>query len=286
MIRMLLAVILLMPAALQAAELGSLNALDVAVTQVSAPAPKAARAGGRYADGMLQGLSLMALTGPKLLYTQMANTQEKFSQFRSVWTPVIIKAGLKPLPPEYSPGFGALKYELRDGRAIRSFLCDTAHMPLTEAEMEKALTAALDSAGLKVVGAFGVPVDPDTFTKPTVNIYYLTQFNENQDRERQLRYLGVKNDAVRFDLELLERAGVRIAAKYSPRAVFYIGPRVGLSLAVSNSEETTKKQVAYHRDLIAKRGETLIGVKTDRLERPVTSEGAEYSYLTKIYYFR
>ncbi|MBI5743505.1 MAG: hypothetical protein HY952_03040 [Elusimicrobia bacterium] len=279
--------LLLSPAAVFSADLGSMTASDVAATRVSIPAPGAAKAaGGRYADGVLQTNHLMALTGPKLLFTQRADTPAKFEEFKAMWLPVIKKAGLKALAPEYAPGFGALKYETTGGLAIRSFLCDTAHMPVSEAGMEKTLTDALNAEGLKVLGSFGLPVDPDTFIKPTVNIYYLTAFEEKQDRERQLRYLGVQNAAVRFDLDLLEGAGVKITAKYGGNAIFYLGPRVGVALAVSNTEEMTGKQVAYHKDLISKRGEKLIGVKTDKLAQPVTSEGNNYSYLTKIYYFK
>ncbi|MCM2266696.1 MAG: hypothetical protein NDI60_02855 [Elusimicrobiales bacterium] len=286
MLRLILVCCLLLPGAVSAADLGSLKVSDVAASRQDIPLPRAAKAGGRYADGTLQGHYLLALTGPRLLYTQLASTPALFEEFKAMWQPVIKKAGLKALPPEYSPGFGALKYETTGGLAIRSFLCDTAHMPVSEAEMEKTLTGALDGEGMKVLGSFGIPVDPDTFTKPTVNIYYLTAYKEKQDQERQIRYLGLKSKAVRFDLDLLEAAGLKIVATYGANAVFYIGPRVGVALAVSNSEEMTAKQVAYHKDLIAKRGETLLGVRTEKPAEPVTSEGVKYAYLTKIYYSR
>lgn len=284
--KLLLVSLFLAPQAVFAAELGSLSASDVAASRAQAPLPKAAKAAGKYTDGMLQVNHLLALTGPKLLYTQMADTQAKFDEFKGMWLPVIKKAGLKALPAEYSAGFGALKYETTGGQAIRSFLCDTAHMPVSEKEIENFLTGVLNSEGMKVVGSYGIPADPDIFLKPTVNIYYLTAFNDNQDRERQLRYLGIKNKAVKFDLEILEKAGIKIAALYGKNSIFYIGPRLGVALAVSNNEEMTLKQVAYHKDLIVKRGERLIEVKTDKFETPVTSEGKEYSYLTKIYYFK
>lgn len=284
--KFLLVSLFLVPQAAFAAELGSLSASDVAASRAQAPLPKAAKAAGKYADGMLQIGHLLALTGPKLLYTQMADTPAEFDEFRAMWQPVIKKAGLKALPPEYSAGFGALKYETTGGQAIRSFLCDTAHMPVSEKEMESFLTGVLNAEGMKVVGSYGIPADPNIFPKPTVNIYYLTSFKENQDRERQLRYLGVKNKAVKFDLDILEKADIKIAALYGKNSIFYIGPRLGVVLVVSNSEERTSRQVAYHKDLIAKRGEKLIEVKTDKLEMPVTSEGKEYSYLTKIYYFK
>lgn len=254
---------------------------------MAASAPLAPAAGAAsYADGTLSGLRLMALTGPRLLYTQMADTPEKFAEFTSAWMPVITRAGLKPLPPEYSPGFGALKYEATGGLAIRSFLCDTAHMPLPPAQMEKKLTAALKAAGLRVVGSFGVPTDENIFPKPTVNLYYLTELDENQDREKQLRYMAVRNSAVRFDFALLESAGIKFVARFSENAAFYIGPRAGITLVVAKDPAIIPEQEAYYRDLIRKRGETLIGVKTDRLEQPVTSGGEEYSYLTKIYYLK
>jgi len=286
MLRIILVSVFLIPQTLLAAELGSLTASDVAASRAEAPLPKAAKAAGKYADGMLQINHLLALTGPKLLYTQMADSPAKFEEFKAMWQPVVKKAGLKALPPEYSAGFGALKYETTGGLAIRSFLCDTAHMPVSEKEMESFLTGVLNAEGMKVVGSYGIPADPNIFPKPTVNIYYLTSFGENQDRERQLRYLGVKNKAVKLDLDLLEKAGIKIAALYGKNSIFYVGPRVGVVMAVSNSEERTSKQVSYHKDLIAKRGEKLIGVKTDKLEKAVVSEGEEYFFLTKIYYLK
>ena len=225
----LLLALLLLPAFAGAAELESLRASDVAASAPQAPAAGDAR----YADGTLSGLRLMALTGPKLLYTQMAGTPEQFAEFTAAWTPVITKAGLKPLPPEFSPGFGALKYEPTGGLAIRSFLCDTAHMPLPPAQMEKKLSAALRAAGLRVVGSFGVPTDDNIFPKPTVNLYYLTALGENQDREKQLRYMSVRHSAVRLDFALLEGAGIKFVARYGENAAFYIGPRVGVTLAVA-----------------------------------------------------
>ncbi|OGR80920.1 MAG: hypothetical protein A2X32_00695 [Elusimicrobia bacterium GWC2_64_44] len=278
----LLLALLLLPAFAGAAELESLRASDVAASAPQAPAAGDAR----YADGTLSGLRLMALTGPKLLYTQMAGTPEQFAEFTAAWTPVITKAGLKPLPPEFSPGFGALKYEPTGGLAIRSFLCDTAHMPLPPAQMEKKLSAALRAAGLRVVGSFGVPTDDNIFPKPTVNLYYLTALGENQDREKQLRYMSVRHSAVRLDFALLEGAGIKFVARYGENAAFYIGPRVGVTLAVAKDPAIIPGQEAYYRDLIKKRGETLIGVKTDRLDQPVTSGGEQYSYLTKIYYLK
>lgn len=286
MLRLLLVSAFLIPQTLLAAELGSLTVSDVAASRAEAPLPKATKAGGKYADGMLQINHLLALTGPKLLYTQMADTPAKFEEFKAMWQPVIKKAGLKALPPEYSAGFGALKYETTGGLAIRNFLCDTAHMPVSEKEMEGFLTGVLNAEGMKVVGSYGIPADPNIFPKPTVNIYYLTSFVENQDRERQLRYLGVKNKAVKFDLDLLEKSGIKIAALYGKNSIFYVGPRFGVFIVGSNTEEMTSKQVDYHKGLIARRGETLMGVKTEKLDKPVTSDGTAYSYLTKIYYFK
>jgi len=287
MLKFLAVSFLLFPAAAQAADLGSLKVYDIAASRQDIPAPKASKVNGaRYADGILPVNHLMALTGPKLLYTQLADTEAKFSEFKARWEPVIKKAGLKPLPAEYSPGFAALKYESADGSAIRSFLCDTAHLPLSEAAMEKTLVSALKTAGLKVIGSFGLPVDPDTFIKPTVNIYYLTAYNENPDREVRLRYLRAGDAAVRLDHAILEKAGVKIAASYNGSSAFYIGRRVGLALAVANSEQTVEKQIAYHKQMISARGEQFLGVKTDKLEQPVTSEGENYSYLTKIYYLK
>jgi hypothetical protein len=277
-----LGIMLALAAPLSAVELERITASDIAAAQPAAPRADKA---GKYADGMLDPFQLMALTGPKLLYTQVADTPAKFEQFKAVWQPIIRKAGLKALTPEYSPGFAALKYETTNGLAIRSFMCDTAHMPLPEAEMENTLNAALNGAGLNVLGSFGIPVDPDTFTKPTVNVYYATRFNENQDRERQLRYLGFRSDAVKLDMDLLSKAGIKVAAKYGP-SIFYIGPRVGVTLAVANDEGTVAKQKAYYTDLVRKRGETLLGIKTDQLPSPVSSEGTDYTYLTKVYYLR
>jgi len=263
MIKLLALLSLLVPAAASAGDWGSLKASDVAYTQVSIPAPKASAAGdGRYADGELRGWGLMALTGQKLLYTQMADTPEKFAEFKAVWVPVITKAGLKSLPTEYSPGFTALKYESHDGSAIRSFLCDTAHMPLSETGMEATLTAALKAEGLKLLGAYGLPVDPDIFTKPTVNLYYLTTYDKNPDLEVQLRYLKSGSGTVGLDYGMLEAAGIKIAARYGGNSMFYIGRRVGAVLAVANSPEIAEKQIAYYKNLILKRGEKLIGAKT------------------------
>lgn len=284
MIKVLAISFLLFPDFAQAKEAEALKALDASATRQDAPAPNVAKAAGlRYEDGMLPVNHLMALTGPKLLYTQLADTEAKFLEFKAKWAPVIVKAGLKPFPAEYSPGFAALKYDSPDGSAIRSFLCDTAHLPLSEQAMEKTLVSALKAADMRVLGSYGLPVDPNTFIKPTVNIYYLTSFNENPDREIRLRYLNAGDTAVRLDNAILEKAGIKIAASYNNFSVFYIGRRVGFAMAVANSEEITAKQIAYHKKMIAARGEQFLAVKTEKLEQPVISEGEKYSYLTKIY---
>jgi len=287
MIKIFVISILLAPAAATAAELESLKASDVASAAAEGPSPVPASVeGGRYSDGMIQGYHLMALTGKKMLYTQMADTRAKFDEFRAMWEPVILKAGLKPVPSEYSPAFAALRYESSDGSAIRSFLCDTAHMPLSEADMEGKLSAALRTEGMTVVGSFGLPVDPYTFPKPTVNLYYLTAYNEDPDHEVQLRYLRLRDDSVKFDRAILERAGIKIAASYGGNSVFYIGRRFGVITSMADSDETAGKQAEYYKKMIQARGEELIAVKTDKLSGPPTGDGAPYSYLTKVYYFR
>jgi len=263
-------------AATQAAafELGSLTALEIASVEVQAPAPAAVKAQAELPVG-----HLFARTGPKLLYTQMADTPAKFEEFKALWQPVIKKAGLKALPPEYSAGFGMLGYETTGGLAIRSFLCDTAHMPVGKVEMEKTLASALGGAGLRVLGVFDVPVYPGIFPEPTVNVYYLTSFDENQDRETQVRYLGARNEAVKFDLDVLRAAGANVVAAYGGNKVFYIGPRMGAALAVTKDPAMVEKQAAYHKNLIGLRGQKLLAVRTGRLE---TNEGT--AYLTKVYY--
>jgi len=287
MLKIFVISILLAPAAAAAAELESLKASDIASAVMEAPLPVPFGVeGDRYSDGMIQGYHLMALTGQKMLYTQMADTRAKFEEFKAMWTPVIIKAGLKPAPAEYSPAFGALKYESSDGSAIRSFLCDTAHMPLSEADMEGKLSAALKAEGMTVVGSFGLPVDPDTFPKPTVNLYYLTAYNGNPDHEIQLRYLRLRNDSVKLDHTVLERAGIKIAASYGVNSVFYIGRRLGVIASTADSMEAAGKQAEYYKKMIGARGEELIAVKTDKLPRPAAGGGAQYSYLTKVYYFK
>ena len=272
----LLAILILAATQASAFELGSLTALDIASVEVQAPAPVAVKAEGALPVG-----HLFARIGPKLLYTQMADTPAKFEEFKALWQPVIKKAGLKALPPEHSVGFGMLKYETTGGLAIRSFLCDTAHMPVEKAEMEKVLVSALGGAGLRVLGVFDVPVYPGIFPKPTVNVYYLTAFNENQDRETQVRYLGARNEAVKLDLDVFRAAGANVVAAYGPNKVFYIGPGIGAALAVTKDPSMVEKQVAYHKELIGLRGEKLLAVRTDRLE---TNEGA--AYLTKVYYLK
>lgn len=282
MIELLVAVALFSAMPVSAVDLSALTASDAAITQAAVPLPKAEKVTEwRYADGMPAGLRLMALTGPKVLYTQMADTPAKFEEFKALWQPVIAKAGLKALPPESSAGFGVLKYETTGGLAIRSFLCDTAHMPVERAEMEKTLVSALGGAGLRMLGAFDLPVYPGIFPKPTVNVYYLTAFNENQDREKQLRYLGVRSDAVRLDLDVFRAAGAGVVAVYGGNKVFYIGPHIGVALAAARDQAMVKKQVAYYKGLIDKRGEKLLAVRTDRLEM---TDGA--AYLTKVYYLK
>lgn len=272
----LLAILTLAAAPAAAFELDSLNSREIASTDISVPAPAAVKA-----DAALPVGHLFALTGPKALYTMMADTPAKFEEFKALWQPVIKKAGLKALPPEYSAVFGALKYETTGGLAIRNFLCDTAHMPVEKAEIERTLVSALGDAGLRVLGTFDVPVSPDIFPRPTVNVFYLTAFDANQDREKQLRYLGVRSEAVRLDLDVLRAAGAGVVAAYGGNKVFYIGPRIGVALAAAKDLAMAEKQAAYHKDLIAKRGEKLLAVRTDRLE---LTDGA--AYLTKVYYLK
>lgn len=272
----LLAILALAAAPAAAFELNSLNSQEISSIDISVPAPAVVKA-----DASLPVGHLFALTGPKALYTMMADTPAKFEEFKSLWQPVIKKAGLKALPPEYSPGFGALKYETTNGLAIRSFLCDTAHMPVEKAEIEKILVSALGDAGLRVLGTFDVPVSPDIFPKPTVNVFYLTAFDAEQDREKQVRYLGVRSDAVKLDLDVFRAAGAAVAAAYGGNKVFYVGPKIGVALAAAKDTAMVEKQVAYHKDLINKRGEKLLDIRTDRLE---LTDGA--AYLTKIYYLK
>lgn len=234
-----------------------------------------------YTTGVLKERSLVGEAGNQVVFAQV-KSGEVYEEFKSLWVPMLKRAGRVNIRPAYLAGLASIKYESPDNLDVRSFAFDEDAMPGNPVENVKKFCSALEESGLRVAGGFAVAAGSGTPEGPAGVIFYLTGRDDVPDHEIRLRYFKFPDSDVRIGRSLLEKAGVRVVIRRGAGGVFYIGKRLGIYVLKSDSARKAAEQAAYYKDIVKNGKETLIGIETDSLNE----SGAGPRYITKIITYR
>lgn len=234
-----------------------------------------------YSTGVLRERELVGEAENGMILARLER-EELYGEFKSLWLPLLKRAGRVNIQPAYLGGVASIKYDSRDNLAVRGIAFDEDVLAGDPVENVRKLCDALEESGLRVAGAFAVPAASGSLAGAAGAVYYLTAREELQDKEIRLRYLKFPDPEVRIGPSLLEKAGVRIALRSGPAALFYIGKRLGVYVLKADSEPKAAAQAQYYTEMVRNGEETLIGIETDSLE----DRAGGHKYITKIFTYR
>ena len=256
---------------------------DIAVPV--APAPAAVAAAGvkcGHVSGEITKLHLLAQTGKSVLFTY-ADTEPQFKEFVTMWTPILEKFSLKPAGTEYKDSFGTLKYESAAGTVVRDFMAEKLHYnaldPADVTKLQHELLEPLEKAGMTPVASF--TIKHEAF-RPTFNIYYLTQPNENPDHEIRLRHLMPGED---IDFDIVADS-VQIVKKDAAFSLVYIGKLLGFKTKWSATEDGIKVKLEEYKKYLKENNKEFIGAKIVKLDTPYVSGDITINYIVNMYFFQ
>ena len=278
----LAAAVIFSVSAVNAAELANISASDAKASKIELPAPVLETQGQKcgYVAGELTKLHLYASANRSQLISH-AKTEAEFKEFVAMWTPILEKFGMKVVSTEYKLELGILKYESPDGKVVRMFLAEGMNYDALSAEAMKKeqhmLIEALEKSGLTPVASF--MIKHEAF-RPTFNVYYLTQANENPDHEVQLRQL--KGDEIDFDLLT---GAVTLVEKDASFSMVYIGKLLGFKGKLAADEAGIAAKLADYKKFLAENKKEFIAAKTTKLDEPFVVGETTYRYYVAIYFF-
>jgi hypothetical protein len=271
--------------ALNAAELNTVSAADVQALKIELPAAvlqqdEAGKCG--QVTGDITQLHFLA-TASRSQLLSYPKTEAEFREFIAFWTPIIEKFGMRVVSTELKSGLGILKYESAAGKVIRTFLADgMSYDPLSADAMKKEqhmLFEALEKRGMTPIAGFMIK---HPAFRPTFNVYYLTDADENADHEVQLRQLK-HGDDLNFDL-LKDR--VTIVEKDSSFSLVYIGKLLGYKSKIAADEPGIQVKLADYKKFLTENNKEFIGADVVKLSEPFTVGSVTYTYAVGIYFFQ
>lgn len=280
----LAAAVIFSVSAVNAAELANISASDVKAAKIELPAPVLETQGQKcgYVAGELTKLHLYASANRSQLISH-AKTEAEFKEFVAMWTPILEKFGMKVISAEYKLELGILKYESPDGKVVRMFLAEGMNYDALSAEAMKKeqhmLIEALEKSGLTPVASF--MIKHEAF-RPTFNVYYLTQADENPDHEVQLRQMKHGDD---IDFDLLDKA-VTLVEKDASFSMVYIGKLLGFKGKLAADEAGIAAKLADYKKFLTENKKEFIASKTSKLDEPFVVGEHTYRYYVAIYFFQ
>jgi len=235
-----------------------------------------------HVAGEITKLHLLAQTGKSVLFTY-ADTEPLFNEFVTMWKPILEKFALKPTTTEYKNQFGKLNYESASGLVVRDFMAEKLHYnaldPADVSKLQHELLEPLEQAGMTPIASFNIKHEA---FRPTFNIYYLTQPNENQDHEIQLRHLMTGED---IDFDLLGNS-VKIVKKDASFSMVYIGKLLGFKTKWSATEDGIKAKLEDYKKFLKENNKEFINAKIVKLDEPYVSGDITINYIVNMYFFQ
>ena len=262
-----------------------LSLKQIKTSKLELPAPAAELQAGvkcGHVTGEITKLNLLAQTAKNMLFTY-ADTEPLFKEFVAMWTPILEKFNLKPAGTEYKDSFGTLKYESANGMVVRDFMAEKLHYnALDPAEMTKLqheLLEPLERAGMTPIASFNIK---NEILRPTFNIYYLTQPNENPDHEVRLRQL-MNGDDIDFDIVA---NSVKIVKKDTAFSLVYIGKELGFKTKWSATEDGVKVKLEEYKKFLKDNNKEFIGSRIVKMDPPYVSGDLTINYVVNMYFFQ
>jgi len=265
---------------------GDLGLSRIKTTRLELPAPAAevkARLKCGHVSGEITKLHLLAEAAKSQLFTYAENEAE-FNEFKAMWQPILEKFGMKVTGSEYEDKYGTLKYESPDGRVVRAFMAEKLHYnaldPAEVAKLQHELLEPLEKAGMTPIASFTIK---NEVFRPTFNIYYLTQPNENPDHEIRLRQFMDGGDDIDFDMVA---GAVQIVKKDASFSMAYIGKTLGFKNKWSETEEGVKVKLAEYKKFLKENNMEFIGSRIAKLDPPYVSGNIIINYIVDMYFFQ
>lgn len=213
-----------------------------------------------------------------------AKTKEDFEAFTNKWLPVLEKNGLKTVKIKYDEKikFGYIEYSSENNLVIRDFIADSmdydAKNPESINQTKILVNDAISKAGLKTVAMLNL--DTDIF-RPTFRYYFLTKYNENEDREITVRQLSLG-----YEDELpIVADSLNIIRVDRGDQVFHIGPRMNYKWRLGTDEKDMQRSIDEYKKFLKEKGLEFVNLKTRKLEKPVHFIDKDYNFVTDIYFF-
>ncbi|MCK5583131.1 MAG: hypothetical protein KAI33_05050 [Elusimicrobiales bacterium] len=263
-------------------KLNDIKAIQVDKLEIEIPIPTKkliAQENHDYISGEIKEFHLLAQTAKKLIYTH-ADTEKKFKDFLTKWTPILNKAGLKPTKTEYKHTLGFQHYDSDEGYVLRDFWADKLNYDaLASSEIYKLqheLITSLKKNNMPTIAAFRINND---YVRPTFKLYYRTKYNENPDHEIRLRLLKKGND---IDYAILEKAGVNIIRKDRTFSMVYIGKELGFVTRFGKSAEAIKIKIEEYKKFLKENDKEFLGSKIIEFDEPVY----EYTHAVNLYFYQ
>lgn len=108
-----------------------------------------------YTTGVLKERNLVGEAGNQTVFAQVKSL-DLYEEFKSLWVPMLKRAGRVNIRPAYLAGLASIKYESPDNLGMRSFAFDEDAMPGDPVENVKRFCSVLEESGVRVAGGFAV----------------------------------------------------------------------------------------------------------------------------------
>lgn len=201
-----------------------------------------------------------------------------YREFRSFWKDILKRARRTNIRHGRVAGTASIKYDSPDNMELRRFNFYGDILPGPPMDNIRHFSSVLEESGLIMAGAFAVEKSSPAKTMEGA-IYYLTPAQSAPDAEIRLRYLRFPDPDVRIGGSVLEKAGVRVALRQGPGAIFYVGKHLRIYVLKSDSPKKSASQTINYVNLLKARKETYIGSETDIVDN---ADGVP-CYITKVF---
>ncbi len=225
-------------------------------------------------------MHMLIQCGEDALYG-VAKSEAQYKEAVAYWSSILRAAGIEVGTSSIDGEFFKIPYTSPDGKVIRRFLADSKQFkPKDEISLRanmSMISNAIGSSGMKILLSNVVNLE---FLLPTYVVYYLTDKNENHDREQQIRILKRGTD---IDWDIVEGV-VNIIQKPKTWMMVYIGREIGQVSLIAKTQDDIVKKLAARKKWLIENGNTMIGSRIGTFEREDQYE--EYRYYSVLYFFR
>lgn len=261
-----------------------MSVMIITTTSMAGELPDPGSGNVAFINGVISQYYIYAQTAKKLIYTY-ADNEEQFNEFIEFWNPILTKYGLLPTKTEFKNGMGIIYYKSDNGLVLRSFVAEKLNYDaLNQTAMNTlrdSIISTLNNMDMPVVASFNIKLDA---FRPTFNLYYLTNYNENADHEIQLRQLKNGND-IDFDL-LNDVDDLKIIREDSEFSMLYAGALLGFKGKAAKSEEQALLKLRDYKKFLQEHDKEFIDYKLHKLEKPFEIGDTVLTHVINMYFWQ